>query len=87
MSKTSLVLTAGLIAATFACGPAFAQSSAPGNASCKDSRLEQVVGGRVVSSEPVVACKEPKAVAFNVGPDRECAILRCKTSVLTGVGD
>jgi len=109
MSKTPLVLIAGLLAATFACAPASAQTSSPSNASCKDARLDQVSDGNVVSSEPVVVCKHVKAklhpaaavvktetpaparvverVAFNVGPDRECAMLTCPTFILTGVGD
>jgi hypothetical protein len=106
MSKTPLVLIAGLLAATFACAPAFAQTGPLASASCKDARLDQVIDGNVVSSEPVVVCKHAKAklhpmvktetpeparvvqrVAFNAGPDRECAMLTCPTFILTGVGD
>jgi hypothetical protein len=84
MSKTPLVLIAGLLAATFACAPGSAQPSAPGNASCSDARPGQAIGANVVSND---GCKAPKAIAFNVSPDRECAMLICKTYILTGVGD
>jgi hypothetical protein len=87
MSKTPLVLIAGLVAATFVCAPASAQPAPLANANCKDARLDQVIDGNVVSSEPVVVCKHPKAVAFNAGPERECAMLTCPTFILTGVGD
>jgi hypothetical protein len=87
MSKTPLLLIAGLLAATFACAAACAQTAPLANANCKDGRLDQVVDGNVVSSEPVVVCKHPKAIAFNAGPERECAMLTCPTFILTGVGD
>jgi hypothetical protein len=87
MSKTPLVLIAGLLAATFACAPASAQTAPLANANCRDARLDQVADGKLVSSEPVIICKHPKAVAFNLGADRECALLTCPTFILTGVGD
>jgi hypothetical protein len=57
MSRTPLVVIAGLLAASFACAPASAQTNPFGAANCKDARLDQLVGGNVVSSESVVVCK------------------------------
>jgi hypothetical protein len=85
MSKASVVLIAGLLAATFACAPASAQTRPPSKLSCKDARLDQVINGNVASSQP--ACRHPRSVAFDAGADRECAMLSCTTFILTGVGD
>jgi len=82
MSKTPLVLIAGLLAATFACAPASAQTNPFGAAKAKPHQA-----GAAVKTETPEPARVVDRVAFSAGPNRECAMLTCPTFVLTGVGD
>lgn len=64
MSKTPLVLIAGLLGAAFACAPAFAQGASPfGAADCREAHLDRVADGSILSSEPVIVCKRTDRTA------------------------
>ena len=63
MSRTSLVAVAGLLGVAFAAWPAAAQNADPfGRSDCREARLDQVVAGRTVSSQPVILCKPTQKV-------------------------
>ena len=71
MSKTPLVLVAGLLGAAFVCAPAFAQDGGPlGAANCREAHLDKVLDGKVVASEPVVVCKRTDKTASHLARAR-----------------
>jgi len=63
MSRTSLVLIAGMLGAAVVASPAFAQDKDPfAKSDCREARLDQVISGRTVSSQPVIICKPTQKV-------------------------
>ena len=61
MSRTTLILIAGMLGAAFVASPAFAQDPFA-KSDCREARLDQVVSGRTVSSQPVIICKPTQKV-------------------------
>ena len=63
MPKTTLILVAGMLGAAFVASPAFAQDKDPfAKSDCREARLDQVLSGRTVSSQPVIICKPTQRV-------------------------
>ncbi len=65
MLKTSHLLVAALLGAV-TCTPALAQSDALfGAGDCRQAHVDQVLDGKVLSSQPVIVCKQtPKTAAL-----------------------
>ena len=63
MSRTILILIAGMLGAAFVASPASAQDKDPfAKSDCREARLDQVISGRTVSSQPVIICKPTQKV-------------------------
>jgi hypothetical protein len=75
MSKTPYVLFAAMLGAAFVWTPAFAQSdNLFGNGNCRAAHVDQVLDGKVLSSEPVVVCKQTPKTAALVRRARPAAV-------------
>ena len=83
MSRSTLVLFAAFGAALLGSAASAGAASPFTGADCREARLDRVVGGAVVSSDPVIICKRSdhiKAALLRTGARLSAAPARAEAS-------